>query len=29
MHVIAELMGDPTSELGKDFVVRVNRLLYV
>jgi 8-hydroxy-5-deazaflavin:NADPH oxidoreductase len=29
MHVIAELMGDPTSELGKDFLVRVNRLIYV
>jgi len=29
MHVIAELTGDPTSELGKDFLVRVNRLLYV
>ncbi|WP_250034229.1 NADPH-dependent F420 reductase [Paractinoplanes maris] len=28
MHVIAELMGDPTSELGEDFLVRVNRLIY-
>ncbi|MFC7535723.1 NADPH-dependent F420 reductase, partial [Actinoplanes sp. GCM10030250] len=28
MHVIAELMGDPTSDLGKDFLVRVNRLIY-
>lgn len=29
MHVIGELVGDPTSELGEDFLVRVNRLLYV
>nr|WP_111768812.1 NAD(P)-binding domain-containing protein [Nakamurella deserti] len=29
MNVISELMGDPTSELGEDFLVRVNRLLYV
>ena len=28
MTVIAELMGDPTSDLGKDFLVRVNRLIY-
>jgi len=29
MTVIHELMDDPTANLGGDFLIRLNRLLYV